>query len=305
MAALQSTRSSALVQPSSRALVQAFRGSPAIGFASARPTRRRAGAVALPVRAAAAPDRRGYQQDQSVRIERVSFGSILTPLGLGLMTYGFGAFFQLLPGGDASSLLLVYGFPILLLGFALSYAQASGSLLLRFCTAALVSCLSLLRVHALHSPTPVREDVTRYRYGDEQHLDEALTRMFRFGQAGGVPRRLAPVLTAVREEATNGAYTLVLEFSPKQAIKGSRQEALPREAWEERREKFEARARGARGAGMRASFFGPGIIANLDFKEGGRVDVALVVDGSGAGRGGGNKKDVLPPLMPGLKARSQ
>ena len=40
------------------------------------------------------------------------------------MTYGFGAFFQLLPGGDVSSLLLVYGFPLLLLGFALSYAQA-------------------------------------------------------------------------------------------------------------------------------------------------------------------------------------
>lgn len=28
-------------------------------------------------------------------------------------------------------------------------------------------------------------------------------------------------------------------------------------------------------------------------------------DGSGAGRGGGPKKDVLPPLMPGLKARQQ
>lgn len=33
--------------------------------------------------------------------------------------------------------------------------------------------------------------------------------------------------------------------------------------------------------------------------------VALVCDGSGTGRGGGEKKDVLPPLMPGLKARQQ
>ncbi len=37
----------------------------------------------------------------------------------------------------------------------------------------------------------------------------------------------------------------------------------------------------------------------------GGVEVALKVDGSGAGRGGGEQKDVLPPLMPGLKARQQ
>lgn len=35
------------------------------------------------------------------------------------------------------------------------------------------------------------------------------------------------------------------------------------------------------------------------------MDVALVCDGSGAGRGGGEKKDVLPPLMPGMKPRQQ
>ncbi len=33
----------------------------------------------------------------------------------------------------------------------------------------------------------------------------------RFGQAGGIPRRLCPILTSLREEVTDGQYTLVRE----------------------------------------------------------------------------------------------
>ncbi len=61
--------------------------------------------------------------DNEFSITKISYGSILTPLGVVLLGYGFGAFFQLLPGGDISPLMLIYGFPIALLGFALSYAQ--------------------------------------------------------------------------------------------------------------------------------------------------------------------------------------
>lgn len=35
------------------------------------------------------------------------------------------------------------------------------------------------------------------------------------------------------------------------------------------------------------------------------VDVMLASDGSGQGRGGPEQKDVLPPLVPGMKARQQ
>jgi hypothetical protein len=52
------------------------------------------------------------------------------------------------------------------------------------------------------------------------------------------------------------------------------------------------------------SFFGPGIIARIEKTEVG-ADVFLITDGTGAGRGGKEQKDVLLPLMPGLPARRQ
>jgi hypothetical protein len=54
---------------------------------------------------------------------QISFGSILTPVGLGLLIVGFGGYFQIIPGGDFAALELIYGFPISILGLALSYAQ--------------------------------------------------------------------------------------------------------------------------------------------------------------------------------------
>jgi hypothetical protein len=220
-----------------------------------------------------------YIKEEGFKIERISFGSILTPVGVSLLVYGFGAFFQMLPGGDVSSLLLIYGFPITLLGFALSYAQLEP-----------VPCLSTpeaikaRELQATDIQKQVREDVTRYRYGDEQHLDEALNRIFRFGQAGGIPRRLCPILKGIREEIRDGSYTLVLEFS-------TDKERMTDDIWETRKDKFQ-------------SFFGPGIIVEVMSTSLGE-DVALICDGSGAGREGAVKKDVLPPLMPGMKPRQQ
>ncbi len=79
----------------------------------------------------------------------------------------------------------------------------------------------------------------------------------------------------------DGAYTLVLEFSS----------TLEMAQWEERQPKIE-------------SFFGPGITTKINQTSQG-VDVFLISDGSGSGRGGGDRPEVLPPLMPGLQARQQ
>jgi hypothetical protein len=283
MAAVISSQRLGLVAPRAGTLLRAQRPA-AAPFASFKVGRQAPAAAARPVRAQAADPQAGggaveYVEQSEFRIERISFGAILTPIGLGLLVYGFGAFFQMLPGGDVSSLLLIYGFPISVLGFALAYAQLE-PVPCRSTPAA----LEARAAQATDIQLQVREDVTRFRYGDEQHLDEALNRVFRFGRSGGLPRRLCPVLTGLREEVRGGAYTLVLEFSTKK-------ELMTDAMWEERADKFQ-------------SFFGPGVRAELAPTAAGE-DVALVVDGSGEGRGGGEKKDVLPPLMPGLPARSQ
>jgi hypothetical protein len=94
----------------------------------------------------------------SFSITKVSFGSILTPVGLGLLIYGFGAYFTLLPGTDISSILLIYGFPITLLGFALSYAQLE-PVKCRSTQAA----LSLRDTQMTDIQKQIREDTTRFR----------------------------------------------------------------------------------------------------------------------------------------------
>lgn len=212
--------------------------------------------------------------DAEFSITKVSYGSILTPLGVGLLTYGFGAFFLLLPGADISSLMLIYGFPVSVLGFALSYAQLSP-----------VPCKTTQAAFALRASQmtdiqkQVREDVTRYRYGDEQHLEEALDKVFRIGKSGGLTRKNCPKLVGVREEVMDSMYTLVLEFESK----------IEMSEWDSRQPKLQ-------------SFFGPGVVAKLTQVVGG-VDVALICDGTGAGRGGKEKKDVNFPLMPGVKPK--
>ena len=106
-------------------------------------------------RAAAADE---YVEDDSFSLAKVSFGDILTPVGIVLMTFGFGSYFQLIPGSGFSGVALIYGFPVLLLGFALKYAQLEP-----------VGCrtskqaLELRETQMTDNLKQVREDCTRFR----------------------------------------------------------------------------------------------------------------------------------------------
>ena len=224
-------------------------------------------------------DKEGFSSEDDEQISKVSFGTIGLISGTALLAYGFGAYFGFLPGNAASGVMLIYGFPATLLGFAFKYAELKP-----------VPCKSAAEAVRLRASQmtdiqkQVREDVTRYRYGDEQHLDLAMERIFKIGRGGGIPRKYCPLLTGVREEVTDGSYTLVLEFADKpQVLEGKM------DIWADKAEKF-------------ASFFGPGISATLAATDTGH-DMALISDGSGAGMGGGGKQEVLPPLMPGMPTR--
>ncbi|XP_052205786.1 LOW QUALITY PROTEIN: uncharacterized protein LOC127810377 [Diospyros lotus] len=201
--------------------------------------------------AAAAADKTTVPDDE-FSLAKVSFGVIGLGVGLSLLSYGFGAYFNILPGSEWSAIMLTYGFPLAIIGMALKYAELKP-----------VPCLTYLDAQTLREKcaTPilkqVRSDVTRYRYGDEQHLDEALKRIFQYGQGGGIPRRSAPVLQMIREEVTeDGKYCLVLVFEAK---------ALQLSDFEQRQAKF-------------ASFFGPGITAEVGKGEKDLYEVRLISD---------------------------
>ncbi|KAJ4885414.1 acclimation of photosynthesis to environment [Raphanus sativus] len=175
--------------------------------------------------------------DDEFTLAKISFGVIGLGLGVSLLSYGFGAYFNILPGSEWSAIMLTYGFPLAIIGMALKYAELKPVPCLSYADA-----VKLRETSATPILTQVRNDVTRYRYGDEQHLEEALKRIFQYGLGGGIPRRSAPILTMIKEEVmTDGRYCLVLVFEAK---------ALELSDFEKRQAKF-------------TSFFGPNITAEV------------------------------------------
>jgi Protein of unknown function (DUF2854) len=164
-------------------------------------------------------------------------GSILTTVGI--VAYVIGNATLNLAG-------LFYGVPILLGGLALKAAELKP---IPFTEATSPEIIALREQQATETQNQLRKDVTRFRYGQEAHLDESLERV---GLSPNDEER--PILTGLRETEVNGAYTLLMEFySPFVSL----------EKWQEKQEKI-------------AKFFGPGIKADVNQPEEKRIDLSLI-----------------------------
>lgn len=175
---------------------------------------------------------------------KTSLGNVLLTVGGVLTIIGFVAYFQ-----DNATLNLAgffYGIPVLLGGLALRAAELEPT---EYSKETTPEVAALREQQATPTQKQVRSDVTRYRYGQEAHLDEVLERL---GLAPSDEER--PELAAVREESIEGAYTLVLEFdSP----------LMPLDQWQQKQEKIE-------------KFFGPDIRADIHAPREDRVELALI-----------------------------
>lgn len=166
----------------------------------------------------------------------LTVGGILTAVGfyayaVGMNTLNLAGFF--------------YGIPLLLGGLALKASELKPVPY----TVETSPEVQELRSQATPTQEQLRKDVTRFRYGQEAHLDESLEKL---GLSPTDEER--PILVGLQEQSRDGAYTLVMEFySP----------FFDLEKWQEKKEQIE-------------KFFGPDIKAEITQPEKSKIDLALI-----------------------------
>jgi Protein of unknown function (DUF2854) len=178
----------------------------------------------------------------------------LIPLSLVLINLGgllalIGFFAYAIQDATFNLIGFFYGIPLLLGGLALKSAELEPVPFERLTPSTLIK---LRDEQATPTLNQIRKDVTRYRYGQEAHLDVALEKL---GLAPSDDDR--PILKSLQESEIGGAYALTLKFySPFMSLA----------VWQEKQEKI-------------TKFFGPGIQTTIepgDDKE--EVNLTLIVD---------------------------
>ena len=139
-----------------------------------------------------------------------------------------------------------YGIPVFLGGLALKAAELRP---VPFSEETSLDILKLREEQATSTQNQIRKNVTRYRYGQEAHLDESLQRL---GLSPTDEER--PILYSLKETAIEDKYTLILEFySPLIAL----------ETWLEKQDKI-------------TRFFGPDIRVEIEETEENKINLSLI-----------------------------
>lgn len=176
-------------------------------------------------------------------LRKNSLGTLGLIIGGVLTVVGFTAYFA---GNPTLNLVgFFYGIPLLLGGLALKAAELKPVPVTQPTTPEVLA----LRSQATDTQNQIRQDVTRYRYGQEAHLDTSLSHL---GLSPTDEER--PVIKGLRETEIDGAYALILEFySP----------LILLETWQQKQQKME-------------SFFGPGVQVKVTQPAEDEIELALI-----------------------------
>lgn len=173
-----------------------------------------------------------------------SLSIVLLGVGGLLTVVGFVAYFQDNPTLNLAG--FFYGIPVLLGGLALKAAELEP---VPYGATTSPEVVKLREEQATPTQNQVRKDVTKYRYGQEAHLDDALERL---GLSPTDEER--PELVSLQELAVAGHYGLALTFeSP----------YIPLETWQGKQDKIER-------------FFGPDVRAEITEEPRGHVTLTLI-----------------------------
>lgn len=177
-------------------------------------------------------------------LRQTSLGTLGLVVGGVLTVVGFGAYVA-----DNATLNLAgffYGIPLLLGGLALKAAELKPVPWLQPTSEAV---LRLREQQATDTQNQIRKDVTRYRYGQEAHLDTSLKYLNL-----SPTKDETPMLSGIGETDIDGAYALILQFDSS---------FIPLDVWQQKQEKM-------------TSFFGPNIRVELSQPEENCVELALI-----------------------------
>ena len=179
-----------------------------------------------------------------VILRRVSLGTLGLTVGGTLFVVGLAAYFT--ANATLNLVGFFYGIPILLGGLALKASELKPVPITQATTP---KVLELRKQQATVTQEQIRQDVTRYRYGQDAHLDSSLSHL---GLSPTDEER--PKIEGLRETEINGAYALILEFeSP----------LIPLEVWQQKQQKM-------------TNFFGPGVQVELSQPAEDEIELALI-----------------------------